>query len=70
MCLECSNEMTHTVKPVLSGHSKKTKIGLSRPIIAKCRSKVFQNAPREHSAILSTSFVAKTFVLSIYEGPV
>ena len=36
-------------------------------------SKVLQNAPREHSAILSTfiklSFVFKTFVLSIFEWP-
>ena len=35
--------------------------------------KVLQNAPREHSAILSTSiklpFVVKTFVLSFYEWP-
>ena len=32
------------VKPVLSGHSKKTKTWFSRPIIVKCRSKVLQNA--------------------------
>ena len=36
-------------------------------------SKVLQNAPREHSAILSTfiklPFVFKTFVLSIFEWP-
>ena len=32
---------------------KKTKNWLSRPIIAQCRSKVLQNAPRDHSAILS-----------------
>ena len=42
----------------------------SRQIIAKCRSKVLQNAPPEHSAILSTctklSSVFKTFVLSIF----
>ena len=34
---------------------------------------VLQNAPREHSAILSTyikiPFVVKTFVLSIFEWP-
>ena len=40
--------------------------------MALCRSKVLQNAPREHSAILSTfiklSFVVKTFVLSISSG--
>ena len=42
-----------------------------RLIIAQCRSKVLQNAPREHSEILSTfiklPFVFKTFVLSICE---
>ena len=40
-------------------------------IIAKCRSKVLQNAPKEHSAILLTfvklPFVFKTCVLSIFE---
>ena len=42
-----------TVKPVLSGHLKRRqKIWISRPSIAYCRSKVLQNAPREHSAIL------------------
>ena len=52
---------------------KNTKYWFSRPIIAKCSSKVLQNAPREHSAILLTFFkllfVLKTFVLSIFEGP-
>ena len=52
---------------------KKTKSWFSRQLIAKCRSKVLQNAPREHSAILSTfiklPFVLKTFVLSIFEWP-
>ena len=44
------------VKPVLIKRplKKKTKNWFSRPIIAKCRSKVLQNAPREHSAILWT----------------
>ena len=45
----------------------------SRLIIAKCRSKVLQNAPREHSAILLTfiklPLVFKTFVFSIFEWP-
>ena len=49
----------------------KIKIWFPRPIITKCRSKVLQNAPREHSAILSTfitlPFVFKTFVLSIFK---
>ena len=52
---------------------KKIKNWFSRPIIAKCRSKVLQNAPKEHSAILLTflklPFVFKTFVLSIFEWP-
>ena len=51
----------------------KTKNLFSRPIITQFRSKVLQNAPREHSAIISTciklSFVFKTFVLSIFEWP-
>ena len=61
---------------------KKTKNWFLRPIIAYCRSKVLQNAPRgalcnkvlqilEHSAILLTfiklPFVIKIFVLSIFE---
>ena len=50
---------------------QKTKKWFSRPITAFCRSKVLQNAPREHSAILSTfiklPFVFKTSVLSIFE---
>ena len=52
---------------------KKTENLFSRPIIAQRRSNVFQNAPMEHSAILSTfiklPFVIKIFVLSIFEGP-
>ena len=52
---------------------KKTKSWFSRPIITLCRSKVLQNAPREHSAILSTSIklpsIFKTFILSIFEWP-
>ena len=52
---------------------KKTKNCFSILIIAKCRSKVLQNAPLEHSAILWTfiklPFVFKTFVLSIFEWP-
>ena len=64
--------MLTTVKPDLSGHSKRIpKIGLARPITALCRSKVLQNAPREHCAILSTfiklPFVFKAFILSIFE---
>ena len=50
---------------------KKKTIFFLIPIIAKCRPKVLQNAPREHSAILLTfiklPFVSKIFVLSISE---
>ena len=50
----------------------KRKKWFSTPIIALCRSKVLQNALREHSAILSTfiklPFVMKAFVLSILSG--
>ena len=38
--------VSHTVKPVLSGQSKTTKNWFSRPVIAKCMSKVLQNAPK------------------------
>ena len=73
-----------TVEPVLSGHSKRTpKIGFQYRLSLNAgqkycrmlpfRSKVFQNAPGEHSAILLTfiklSFVIKTFVFSIFKWP-
>ena len=52
---------------------KTTKNWFLRPIIALGRSKVLQNAQREHSAVLLTfiklPFVFKTFVLSIFEWP-
>ena len=57
-----------TVKPVFNSHSEKED---KKMIIASCRSKVLQNAQREHSAIFSTfiklPFVLKTLVLSIFE---
>ena len=50
---------------------KKIKIWFSKPIIAFAE--ILQNAPREHSAILSTfiklPFAIKTFVLSVFEWP-
>ena len=60
-----------TVKPISSGHSKR------RPklVFTTCYRlmQVLQNAPREHSAILSTfiklQFLFKIFVLSIFEWP-
>ena len=62
----------NTVKPVLSGHSKRRpKIGLKtdyRLILVK----VLQNAPREHPAMRLTfiklPFAFKNFVLSISSG--
>ena len=52
---------------------KNTKSGFQYRISLKCRSKVLQNAPREHSAILSTfiklPYSIKTFVLSIFKWP-
>ena len=44
---------------------KKTNNWFSRLIIAKCMSKVLQNAPREHSAILST-FTKLPFIFVMY----
>ena len=63
----------HTVKPVLSGHSKKTpKIGFQYQESLNASQKYWRMLQREHSAILSTfiklSFVFKTFVLSIFSG--
>ena len=69
----------HTVKPALSCHSKRrAKIGFQNRLSLNAGQKYcrmlqehMQNAPREHSAILSTCiklpFVFKTFVLSIFE---
>ena len=63
--------VTDTVKPVRNSHSQK-----DRNLVFKTdyrRSKVLQNAPGEHSAILLTytklPFVIKTLVLSIYKWP-
>ena len=60
-----------TVKPVLSGHSKRTQKLVLIPIFGLSRSKVLQDAPLEHSAILSTfiqlPFSIKTIVLYIFE---
>ena len=59
-------------KNVLSGHSKRRQKVFKADFCLISRSKVLQNAPREHSAILSTfiklPFVFKFFVLSILSG--
>ena len=71
-----SGHMHCTVKPVLSGHSKRRpKLVFQTNYrfmqvesIAEC-----SNAPREHSAILlaffKLPFVFKTFVFSMFEWP-
>ena len=69
--IDVCEESGFTVKPVLNRHSKDDQNRFLRGIIAYCRSKLLQNAPMEHSAILLTcikvphGFMA--FVLSIFE---
>ena len=61
--------MVCTVNPVLSGHSKRDQNLVFKTNYRLMQVKVLQNAPIEHSAILSTfiklQFVFKPFVLSI-----
>ena len=62
-----------TVKPVLSGHSKRTpKFGFQYRLSLNAGQKYCRMLQREHSAILSTSiklpFSIKTLVLSILSG--
>ena len=63
----------HTVKPVLSGHSKKTKIGFQDQLLLNEGQKYCRMLQGEHSAILSAfiklPFVIKIFVLFIFEWP-
>ena len=72
MNIECLEEDIHpcTLRPVLSGHSNKYQKLAFKTDYRLMQVKVFQNAPREHSTILSTfiklPFVVKTFVLSIF----
>ena len=63
-----------TVKPVLSGHSKKmTKIGFQDRLLLNAGQKYCRMLQEEHSAILSTfiklPFAIKIFVWSIFEWP-
>ena len=72
--LKCHLACCNTVKFVLSGHSKRIpKIDYQDRLSLNAGQKVLQNAPREHSAILSTyikpPFVFKNFVLSIFGRP-
>ena len=63
----------NTVKPVLSGQSKKEQKIVFNTNNCLMQAKALQNAPREHSAIHSTfiklPFAFKTLVLSIFEWP-
>ena len=63
-----------TVKPVLSGHSKRRqKIGFQDQLSLNAGQKYCRMIKGEHSAILSTCIklpsVIKIFVLSIFEWP-
>ena len=61
----------YTVKRVLSGHSKRPKIGIEDQLSLNAGQKYCRML---HSAVLSTfiklPFVIKVFVLSIFEWPV
>ena len=62
----------NTVKPVLSGHSKRRpKIGFQDRLALNAGQKYCRMLQGKHSAILSTfiklQFVIKVFVLSIFE---
>ena len=64
-CIFLPKSKLNTVKPVLSGHSKRrSKIGCQDRLSLNCR---------EHSAILSTfiklTFIINIVVLSIFEWP-
>ena len=65
--------MYSTVKPVLSGHSKKTKNWVFKNDYLLMQVNSIAECSREHSAILLTCiklpFAFKTFVLSIFEWP-
>ena len=62
-----------TVKHVVSGHSKKTKIGFQDRLFLNAGQKYCRMLQREHSTILlifiKLSFTIKTFVLSIFMWP-
>ena len=64
--------MVCTVNPVLSGHSKRDQNLVFKTNYRLMQVKVLQNAPIEHSAILSTfiklQFVFKPFVWYILSG--
>ena len=70
--ISCGHKLD-TVKPVLSSHSNRRPKLVFKPSYRLMQVKVLQNAPREHSAKLSTfiklPFVFKSFVLSIFEWP-
>ena len=63
----------HTVKPFLSGHSERPKIGFKDRLMLNAGQKYCRMLRGEHSSLLSTiiklPFVIKIFVLSIFEWP-
>ena len=62
-----------TVEPVLSGLSKRQKIGFQYRLLLNAGQKYCRMLPLEHSAILLTfiklPFVIEYFILSIFEWP-
>ena len=66
-------QVKSSVKPVLSGHSKRPKIGFQDRLLLNAGQKYCTMLQGEHSAILSTfiklPFGFKIFVLSIFEWP-
>ena len=62
-----------TVKPVLTGYSKRPKIGFQDQLSLYAGQKYCRMLQGEHSAILSTfiklPFAINTFILSIYQLP-
>ena len=74
VCQTTCLQVSSTVKPVLSGHSKRRpKIGFQDRLSLNAGQKYCRMLQGEHSAILSTfielPLVFKTFVLSIVEWP-
>ena len=60
---QITTKHANTLNLSLTATQKEDQNWFSRQSIAECRSKVLQNAPREHSAILST-FIKLFFVLT------
>ena len=73
MCIFLPKIKLNTVKPVLSSHTKRPKIGFQDQISLNAGQKYCRMLQGEHSAILSTfiklPFFIKIFFLSILSGP-